>query len=79
MSPSHRWPPLERRILEALPAGSPGLDRAELNARLEVIAGNEWIVDEALADLLSAGVLRETELADGRNCFTVGAVPPKGV
>jgi len=39
MTATHRWPPLERRIIETLPSEPPGPDRTELLARLEVIPG----------------------------------------
>jgi hypothetical protein len=79
MTAAHRWPPLERRILETVPADPPGLDRAELIARLEVVPGNEWLVDEALEDLQSAGDLSTAEVEEGRSGFIRGSAPPKGV
>ena len=57
-----RWPPLEARVLDAAAGGLP---RAALAARLETMPGNEWIVDEAVEDLLASGALREEEGPDG--------------
>ena len=64
-----RWPPLEERVKDALPQDPPGVPVAELHARLEVIAGNEWIVAEALEDLVSAAAVRVEVGDDGRERY----------
>ncbi|MEW6581319.1 MAG: hypothetical protein AB1416_00980 [Actinomycetota bacterium] len=70
-----RWPPLERRILDPL-AGEPGgVSRRDLMARLETVPGNEWVVEEAVADLLQAGALREEEGEDGSRTLRAAASP----
>lgn len=50
----------------ALPRDAPGIPAVELHAHLEVIAGNEWIVAEALEDLVASGAVRSSAADDGR-------------
>ena len=57
-----RWPPLEGRVLAAVGGGLP---RAALAERLGTMPGNEWIVEEAVEDLLASGALRGEEGPDG--------------
>lgn len=69
MTAPGRWPPLEERVKDALSRDPPGVPMADLHARLEVITGNEWIVAEALEDLVSAAVVRVEVGADGRERY----------
>ena len=59
-----RWPALEERVLAAV-AEAGAVPPASLPGRLETMSGNEWIVEEAVADLVTAGALREDEGSDG--------------
>jgi hypothetical protein len=73
--PAHRWPPLEERILAALAGAAQPVEHRDLLARLEVLPGNEWILEEALADLLAAGTLTRAEGAGGSTGYRITGAP----
>ena len=69
MTALRRWSALEKRIVEALPQDAPGIPAVEIHARLGVIAGNEWIVTEALEDLVSSGAVDSSAEGDERGLY----------
>lgn len=67
---SGRWPPLEERVETALREAGRSLTRREIGAALEAIPGNEWIVGEALEDLLERGSVHLRDAPDGATTYS---------